>query len=126
MASAQMDLGRVKGDPLTWADLTEEQKESLRGEKGDNAPPPIIKVGNVTTIEPSGSANVIPHTDGNTTTFDFQIPRGQKGDDYLTGMLNTMEEVSTSTDETKFPGILAIQEMLEDVTEAEINAILNN
>lgn len=126
MASAQIDLGRVKGEPLTWNDLTEEQKESLRGEKGDNASPPIIRVGTVTTVEPSGSADVIPHTDGNTTTFDFQIPRGQKGDDYLTSILNTMEEVEASTDETKFPGALAIKEMLEEITDEEINTILNN
>lgn len=123
MALAQIDLGKVKGDPLTWSDLTEEQKESLRGEKGDNASPPVIKVGTVTTVESSGMANVIPHTDGNTTTFDFQIPRGERGNDYLSGILNTMEEVVSSKDETKIPGVLAIQEMLEEISQEEIDAI---
>ena len=31
----KLNLGRVKGDPLTWDDLTDEQKASLKGQKGD-------------------------------------------------------------------------------------------
>ena len=31
-------LQGIKGDPLTWADLTNEQKASLKGEKGDDGP----------------------------------------------------------------------------------------
>ena len=41
MAAKEINLGRVKGDPLTWNDLTDEQKESLRGQKGDTAPAPL-------------------------------------------------------------------------------------
>ncbi len=126
MAAKEINLGRVKGDPLTWNDLTDEQKESLRGQKGDTAPPPIIKIGEITTVESYIEAGVESHTDGNTTTFDFQIPKGQKGNDYSAGMLNTIAEVMSSTDSTKFPGILAIHEMMEEITADEIANIFNN
>lgn len=36
-----------KGDPLTWEDLTEEQKESLRGPKGDPGDPATVTEENV-------------------------------------------------------------------------------
>lgn len=36
-----------KGDPLTWEDLTEEQKESLRGPKGEPGDPAMVTKENV-------------------------------------------------------------------------------
>ena len=41
-------------------------------------------------------------------------------------MLNTIAEVMSSTDSTKFPGILAIHEMMEEITADEIANIFNN
>lgn len=126
MAVKELNLGRVKGDPLTWDDLTDEQKESLRGQKGDDGRAPIIKVGTVTTIDSTGNANVNAHTEGNTTTFDFQIPRGETGGNYTNGILNTIEDVMLSEDSEKFPGVLAIKELMEEITDEEIAAIFNN
>ena len=54
-----------KGDPLTWDDLTEEQKASLKGEKGDKgdtgAPGPTYTAGENITIS---ADNVISATGG--------------------------------------------------------------
>lgn len=71
----KLNLGRVKGDPLTWDDLTNEQKASLKGEKGDM---PVIKAGTTTTVKFDQNAKVTSETNGDVTSFNFQIPVGQK------------------------------------------------
>jgi len=64
-----------KGDPLSFDDLTEEQKEELKGEKGDAVK--TINVGSVTTINPDQSATVTKSAETpESVTFDFRIPRG--------------------------------------------------
>ncbi len=70
-----LDLGRVKGDPLTWEDLTEEQRLSLKGEKGDT---PKVKAGTTTIVKYNEGAAVTSETNGDVTSFNFQIPVGQK------------------------------------------------
>ena len=40
-----------KGDPLTWNDLTEEQKASLKGEKGDTGPQGPAGAGGYTPVK---------------------------------------------------------------------------
>lgn len=71
----QLDLGRVKGDPFLYEDLTEEQKLELKGEKGDM---PIVKAGTTTIVEYEQGAKVTSETNGDVTSFNFQIPIGQK------------------------------------------------
>ncbi|MCI8597925.1 MAG: hypothetical protein HFJ10_05725 [Lachnospiraceae bacterium] len=71
----QINLGHVKGDPLTWEDLTEEQRLSLKGEKGDT---PTVKAGKTTIVEYDQGAKVTSQTTGDVTSFDFQIPVGQE------------------------------------------------
>lgn len=64
-----------KGDPLSFDDLTEEQKAELKGEKGDAVK--TINVGSVTTINPDQSATVTKSAEtAESVTFDFRIPRG--------------------------------------------------
>ena len=74
---AQINLGRVKGDPFTYEDFTPEQLAALKGENGVT---PTIKVGTVTTLEPEDKATVTAKTSGTTTTFNFGIPRGENSD----------------------------------------------
>lgn len=71
----KINLGRVKGEPLTWDDLTEEQKASLKGEIGKT---PTIKVGTTETVEYEEGAEVTAETKGDVTSFHFKIPVGQK------------------------------------------------
>lgn len=71
----KLNLGRVKGDPLTWDDLTDEQKASLKGQKGDI---PIVKAGTTTIVKFDQNAKVTSETNGDVTSFNFQIPVGQK------------------------------------------------
>lgn len=71
----QLDLGRVKGDPFLYEDLTEEQKLELKGEKGDM---PIVKAGTTTIVEYDQGAKVTSETNGDVTSFNFRIPIGQK------------------------------------------------
>ena len=75
MEMPKINLGRVKGDPLTWDDLTEEQKASLKGEKGNT---PTIKVGTTETVAYEEGAEVTSETKGDVTSFNFKIPVGQK------------------------------------------------
>ena len=74
---AQINLGRVKGDPFTYEDFTQEQLAALKGADGVT---PTIKVGTVTTLEPEENATVTAKTSGTTTTFNFGIPRGENSD----------------------------------------------
>jgi len=60
-----------KGDPFTYDDFTAEQLEGLI---------PIIKTGEVSTLPAGSRATVTATTDGQTTTFDFGIPKGRDGD----------------------------------------------
>lgn len=122
----KINLGRVKGDPLRYEDLTDAQKLELKGDKGDNAPPPVIKVGTVETLDPSDKATVTSETNGNVTTFNFQIPQGEKGVDYENAILNSMDEIIESDDSTKVPGTLAIKEMLDEITDEEITTLFEN
>lgn len=71
----QLDLGRVKGDPFRYEDLTDEQKLELKGEKGDM---PVIKAGTTTIVKFDENAKVTSETNGDVTSFNFQIPVGQK------------------------------------------------
>ena len=74
---AQINLGKVKGDPFTYEDFTPEQLAALKGADGVT---PTIKVGTVSTLEPEESATVTASTSGTTTTFNFGIPRGENSD----------------------------------------------
>lgn len=64
-----------KGDALTFDDLTDEQKEALKGAKGDTGATPTIKAQVVTTSAENG-AKVEVSTTNNVSTFKFTIPRG--------------------------------------------------
>lgn len=120
---AQIDLGNVKGDPFKYNDFTLEQLEALKGAKGDKGDPPIIKIGNVISVPFESPAIITYETSDNIVTLNFQIPQGKNGEDYTNGILNTMNNVVTSNDQTKIPGIFAIQEMMEEITEEEIEEI---
>lgn len=101
----QINLGRVKGDPLTWDDLTEEQKLSLKGEKGDM---PIIKAGTTTVVTFDESAKVTSETNGDVTSFHFQIPVGQKPPYYgaYAGFPETGDADRTYIDDTVDPRLM--------------------
>lgn len=71
----KINLGRVKGDPLHYEDLTEEQKLELKGETGNT---PIIKAGTTTIVNFDQAAKVTSETNGDVTSFNFQIPVGQE------------------------------------------------
>ena len=71
----KINLGRVKGDPFRYEDLTEAQKLELKGEKGDM---PVIKAGTTTIVNFDQNAKVTSETNGDVTSFNFQIPVGQK------------------------------------------------
>lgn len=47
-----------------------------KGNKGDNGITPIIEVGTATSLDASASPTVSATTNGNTTTFNFGIPKG--------------------------------------------------
>jgi len=51
-----------------------------KGDKGDTGITPTIKAGSVTTGSSGSSATVTASTVGTTTTFNFVIPQGIKGD----------------------------------------------
>ena len=51
-----------------------------KGDKGDTGITPTIKAGSVTTGSAGSSATVTASTVGTTTTFNFVIPQGIKGD----------------------------------------------
>ena len=71
----KVNLGHVVGRALTWEDLTEEQKLSLKGEKGNT---PEVKAGKTTIVEYDEGAKVTSETNGDVTSFNFQIPVGQR------------------------------------------------
>ncbi len=120
---AQLDLGNVKGDPFKYSDFTPEQLLGLKGDKGD---PPVINIGTVTTIPFGSSPSITISSDENGDyVLNFQIPQGKNGADYTDGIMNTMSEIIASSDTTKVPGVLAIKEMLEDITDDEIQDIFS-
>lgn len=75
-------------DNGSWKETT-----NIQGEIGPKGDTPIIKVGQVT----EGKANVTAITDeaANTTTFDFVIPKGNKGDQGDAGFDGTRIIVNT-------------------------------
>ena len=85
-----------KGDPLTWPDLTPSQREALRGERGFTGPG--AKVTN-TSYDSSGNT-VITFNDGTKAT----IKKGVKGDKGNTGNSVSVSSVSKSglTNTVKF------------------------
>lgn len=101
----KINLGRVKGDPLTWDDLTDEQKLSLKGEKGNT---PKVKAGTTTIVEYDKGAKVTSNTTGDVTSFNFQIPVGQKPPFY--GAYDTFPETGdpnrTYIDDTVDPRLM--------------------
>ena len=54
--------------------------QGIQGDKGDTGITPTIKAGSVTTVSAGSSATVTASTVGTTTTFNFAIPQGIKGD----------------------------------------------
>lgn len=56
---AEVNLGRVKGDPFTYDDFTQEQLEALKGKDGVSPTISVVKEGDTTTLTV---------TDGNGTT----------------------------------------------------------
>lgn len=85
-----------KGDPLTWPDLTLSQKEALRGERGFTGP--AAKVTNI-SYDSSGNT-VITFNDGTKAT----IKKGNKGDKGNTGNSVSVLSVTKSglTNTVKF------------------------
>nr|DAN81460.1 MAG TPA: hypothetical protein [Caudoviricetes sp.] len=85
-----------KGDPLTWPDLTPSQREALRGERGFTGP--AAKVTD-TSYDSSGNT-VITFNDGTKAT----IKKGDKGDKGNTGNSVSVSSVTKSglTNTVKF------------------------
>lgn len=90
----QLNLGRVKGDPLTWEDLTEAQKLELKGDKGDM---PIIRAGTIKAVPFEEGAKITSETNGDITSFNFQVPVGQKPPFY-----GALEDFPRPGDPTQF------------------------
>lgn len=117
---AEINLGRVKGDPgvkgdpFTYEDFTTEQLAELKGEKGDpgeNGTSPTITVGTVTTLNPGSNATVESNTDdNNNVTLNFGIPKGADGD--------ANDEILTPT----FDDTTEIYETLDDANDAAESA----
>lgn len=71
-----------------------------QGPKGDQGNPgvtPIIEVGTVTTGNAGTSAGVTARTSGNTTTFNFTIPRGATGQNGLTTSIKVNNQTYTQS-----------------------------
>ena len=85
-----------KGDPLTWRDLTQSNKEEIRGPRGYTG-----EASKITKTEYDSSGNtVLTFNDGTKTT----IKKGEKGDKGNTGDSVTVASVSKSglTNTVKF------------------------
>lgn len=88
---ATINLGKVKGEPFRYEDFTEEQLKALKGKDfkyEDFSPEQLeglrskIKVGVVETLDADEQVRVTPRVEGNTTTLDFAIPRGNGVNSY--------------------------------------------
>jgi hypothetical protein len=88
---ATINLGKVKGEPFRYEDFTPEQLEGLKGKDfkfEDFSPEQLeglrskIKVGVVETLDADEQVRVTPRVEGNTTTLDFAIPRGNGVNSY--------------------------------------------
>ena len=90
-----------KGDPLTWDDLTEEQKASLKGADGVSPTVSTSKSGNVTTITIVDVAGTKTATinDGDTGPKGDTGPQGPAGADGYTPVKGT--DYFTESDKTE-------------------------
>ena len=90
----QVDLGKVKGEPFRFEDFTPEQKLEIKGDKGDM---PIVKAGAVTTVPYEEGAKITSETNGDVTSFHFQVPVGQRPPFY-----GALEDFPRPGDPTQF------------------------
>lgn len=123
---ATINLGRVKGDPFTYDDFTPEQLAGLKGESFKfedfseeqlDSITPKIEVGTVTTLDAGSQATVTPTVNGNTTTFDFGIPKGQ---DFNLEKIDTKTDLMANTEVGKLADALAIKEAITEVDKPDI------
>lgn len=75
----------IKGDPLRWADLTHEQKASLKGKTGDTGEGSRV----VKTVYDSEGNTLISFNDGTTSKINRGKtgPKGDKGDSTTTSSI---------------------------------------
>lgn len=123
---ATINLGRVKGDPFTYDDFTPEQLAGLKGESFKfedfseeqlDSITPKIEVGTVTTLDAGSQATVTPKVNGNTTTFDFGIPKGQ---DFNLEKIDSRTDLMANTEVGKLADALAIKEAITEVDKPDI------
>lgn len=101
---AEVNLGRVKGDPFTYADFTAEQLAALKGENGVG----ITAVTQTLSTEDGGTSPIeISLSDGSKQTV--YVKNGSKGNP---GDVESIEIVSDSEPTDKANGTFWLQTYL--------------
>ena len=88
---AEINLGRVKGDPFTYSDFTAEQLEALKGSDGVG----ITAVTQTLSTEDGGTSSIdISLSDGSKSTV--YVKNGSKGSDGVS--VTSAEQTVSSTE----------------------------
>lgn len=136
---ATINLGKVKGEPFRYEDFTEEQLEALKGKDfkyEDFSPEQLeglkskVKIGTVETLDADQKATVTSSVDGNVTTLNIGIPRGNGVNSYS----GTREEYNNIADTIKDGSLVNItdendfddENLIGQVTMQRLNDIEDN
>jgi hypothetical protein len=136
---ATINLGKVKGEPFRYEDFTHEQLEALKGKDfkyEDFSPEQLdklkskVKIGTVETLDADQEATVTSSVDGNVTTLNIGIPRGNGVNSYS----GTREEYNNIADTIKDGSLVNItdendfddENLIGQVTMQRLNDIEDN
>lgn len=136
---ATINLGKVKGEPFRYEDFTHEQLEALKGKDfkyEDFSPEQLdklkskVKIGTVETLDADQKATVTSSVDGNVTTLNIGIPRGNGVNSYS----GTREEYNNIADTIKDGSLVNItdendfddENLIGQVTMQRLNDIEDN
>lgn len=107
---AEVNLGRVKGDPFTYADFTVEQLAALKGNNGENGVG-ITAVTQTLSTEDGGTSPIeFSLSDGSKQTV--YVKNGSKGSKGDPGDVESIEIVSDSEPTDKANGTFWLQTYL--------------
>lgn len=87
----------IQGEQGPKGDQGIQGEQGPKGDQGDPGVTPIIEAGTVTTGNAGTSASVTAITSGDTTTFNFTIPRGATGQDGLTTSIKVNNQTYTQS-----------------------------